>query len=431
MADIFLSYKSEDRPRILPLARALEARGYTVWWDLELIAGQRWAHKIQDELEDALCVVVIWTRLSVDERRRYASDWVEIEANHGRGRGVLVPALFDQGRVAFVHQTVQYADLVGWNGRTDHPGFAELVKGVALHAGARVRPEDVELAAWREAERTKTAAAYRAFLAANPSSRFAGIAKARVAELEELAAWISLGDAPGIAALTAFLGRFPRGRFAEAAEQRIATIGAAPIRVSPAGAGARGWKANPPPGIRRPSPSPAAPQRRWALTWGVASALTALAVAVVLAGGLLRPHGASERATAASAQAPRVVASATPPNAGPLPAAAPAPDAPIDSSVDSAALAAARALEGSWASDRSECKGPAKVTIALKGDRLILAIPSGSLEATIRPSRAPAVIQAQAADGGEWSYDLAGVGAQRLSVNGPRGPFMKLVRCAG
>ena len=35
MADIFISYKREERARIVPLAQALESLGYTVWWDLE------------------------------------------------------------------------------------------------------------------------------------------------------------------------------------------------------------------------------------------------------------------------------------------------------------------------------------------------------------------------------------------------------------
>jgi hypothetical protein len=33
MSDIFLSYKSEDRPRAKVIAEALERHGYSVWLD--------------------------------------------------------------------------------------------------------------------------------------------------------------------------------------------------------------------------------------------------------------------------------------------------------------------------------------------------------------------------------------------------------------
>ena len=39
MADVFLSYASEDRTRIEPLVRALEAGGLTVWWDRHIGMG--------------------------------------------------------------------------------------------------------------------------------------------------------------------------------------------------------------------------------------------------------------------------------------------------------------------------------------------------------------------------------------------------------
>ena len=39
MADIFISYASEDRGRVRPLAEALIERGFNVWWDRSLAAG--------------------------------------------------------------------------------------------------------------------------------------------------------------------------------------------------------------------------------------------------------------------------------------------------------------------------------------------------------------------------------------------------------
>jgi len=40
MADIFISYASEDRQRAGALAETLGARGWSVWWDREIPLGQ-------------------------------------------------------------------------------------------------------------------------------------------------------------------------------------------------------------------------------------------------------------------------------------------------------------------------------------------------------------------------------------------------------
>jgi hypothetical protein len=47
MADIFLSYASEDRELIEPLVEILEAQGWTLWWDRELIAGPSFAQRAE------------------------------------------------------------------------------------------------------------------------------------------------------------------------------------------------------------------------------------------------------------------------------------------------------------------------------------------------------------------------------------------------
>ena len=51
MEDIFLSYASEDRARIEPLVERLQAEGWSVRWDRELVAGPSFAEKIQEALE--------------------------------------------------------------------------------------------------------------------------------------------------------------------------------------------------------------------------------------------------------------------------------------------------------------------------------------------------------------------------------------------
>ena len=60
MADIFISYASEDVARARVLANALAGCGWSVFWDRTIPFGMTWRQVIGKELEEALCVVVAW-----------------------------------------------------------------------------------------------------------------------------------------------------------------------------------------------------------------------------------------------------------------------------------------------------------------------------------------------------------------------------------
>ncbi len=107
MADIFVSYDSRDRDRIKPLVEALQAKGWSVWWDRDITPGRRWAETIDKELSDARCVVVLWTAESIE------SEWVNTEAQEGLERNILVPALLDEVRIPLTFRRTQCADLQG------------------------------------------------------------------------------------------------------------------------------------------------------------------------------------------------------------------------------------------------------------------------------------------------------------------------------
>src|SRR5262245_45440410 len=108
MADIFISYAREDRERVLPLADALSAHGWSVWWDREIQAGKAFDEVIASALADARCVVVVWSRQSV------ASNWVRDEAEEGRRRGILIPVLFDETHPPLGFGRIQFVDLSDW-----------------------------------------------------------------------------------------------------------------------------------------------------------------------------------------------------------------------------------------------------------------------------------------------------------------------------
>lgn len=85
MADVFISYAREDRDFAEAVAKDLEARGLTVWFDVELAVGEGYARRIQSELTSARAVVVLWSQYSVK------SDWVLAEAEWAASRRVLIP----------------------------------------------------------------------------------------------------------------------------------------------------------------------------------------------------------------------------------------------------------------------------------------------------------------------------------------------------
>ena len=66
MADIFLSYKREDRDKVKLIVEALQAKGWTVWWDTRIGAGESWDQVIEAQLKAAKCVLVVWSKRSVE-----------------------------------------------------------------------------------------------------------------------------------------------------------------------------------------------------------------------------------------------------------------------------------------------------------------------------------------------------------------------------
>lgn len=115
MADIFISYASEDRARVRPLAEALLARGFNIWWDRSLAAGQDYTAIIERELKSAKAVIVVWTQGSAH------STFVRDEAGRARDEGRLVPVLLDRVDIPLGFGSFQAEDFTKWNGGSNAP----------------------------------------------------------------------------------------------------------------------------------------------------------------------------------------------------------------------------------------------------------------------------------------------------------------------
>lgn len=124
VSDVFLSYSSQDRDRVHRVADALAAAGLSVWWDRHLPAGRTYIHEIGKALRAARCVVVLWSKASIE------SDWVLEEATDARSRRVLFPVLIEDVHPPVGFATLHAANLIQWNGAADSADFQKLLEDI-------------------------------------------------------------------------------------------------------------------------------------------------------------------------------------------------------------------------------------------------------------------------------------------------------------
>ena len=124
MADVFVSYARADKARVAPLGAAIEAKGWSVWWDPEISPGREFDDEIDTELQAAKSVLVVWTPVSVMSR------WVRGEARDAAERGVLVPVRFDQARLPIDVRAIHTTDLDGWHGDAAYPAVQECLRAL-------------------------------------------------------------------------------------------------------------------------------------------------------------------------------------------------------------------------------------------------------------------------------------------------------------
>lgn len=134
MADVFLSYARSNAAMAARVAGALRESGLTVWFDENLPAHRSYADVIEEELNSARAVVVLWS----EEAAR--SQWVRSEANRARETGRLVQARLDQARLPMPFDQIQCADLRRWSGNRRSPAWRTVEDSVRALAGGEPSP---------------------------------------------------------------------------------------------------------------------------------------------------------------------------------------------------------------------------------------------------------------------------------------------------
>ena len=135
---IFLSYAHGDHAQAQRLAAVLQKAGYTVWWDALIEGGTRYAQTIDDALQSADAVLVLWSKRSVD------SDWVRDEAAQGRDRHRLVPLSLDGTHPPLGFRQIQVIDLSRWHGRGQPQELDAIRRAIATAIGQAAPPVAAE-----------------------------------------------------------------------------------------------------------------------------------------------------------------------------------------------------------------------------------------------------------------------------------------------
>ncbi|HEY2481034.1 MAG TPA: TIR domain-containing protein [Caulobacteraceae bacterium] len=141
MSDVFISYARSTETQARQIGEALRALGYGVWRDDEIPAHRAYADVIRERMNEAKAVVVVWSAEAVK------SQWVRSEAERARAEDKLVQLSVDGAELPMPFDQVQCADMNGWSGGADHPGWRKVADSVAALINGGAEPNSPAQAA--------------------------------------------------------------------------------------------------------------------------------------------------------------------------------------------------------------------------------------------------------------------------------------------
>ncbi|MDL2341112.1 MAG: TIR domain-containing protein [Pseudomonadota bacterium] len=134
MTDVFISYARPDEAEAALVAKQLRALGHQVWRDEDLPAHRVYGEVIEERLKSAKAVVVLW---SAEAAR---SQWVRAEADTARSLATLIQVSLDGTIPPLPFNQIQCADLNGWAGEEQTPGWRKLAASVMALAPPAAAP---------------------------------------------------------------------------------------------------------------------------------------------------------------------------------------------------------------------------------------------------------------------------------------------------
>jgi adenylate cyclase len=124
MADIFISYARSTEPVAQTITDALRLLGHSVWRDDALPVHRVYGEVIEERLGEAKAALVIWSAEAIK------SEWVRSEANRARENRKLVQLTVDGTPLPMPFDQIQCADLTGWTGDIEAPGWRKVVASI-------------------------------------------------------------------------------------------------------------------------------------------------------------------------------------------------------------------------------------------------------------------------------------------------------------
>jgi serine/threonine protein kinase len=120
-----ISYCHKDRPFVVKLADALKARDCAIWFDEGIQPGEDYSGRIQQKIEDAAAVLVVWSSNSCD------SKWVKAEGLKAFDLGKkVIPVLKEPCSLHVPFNADQFTNLSDWTFDAFAPPISKIVSAL-------------------------------------------------------------------------------------------------------------------------------------------------------------------------------------------------------------------------------------------------------------------------------------------------------------